>query len=498
MTKSPHIVIVGGGIAGLSAAFYLQKAARASDFPARYTLVERDARLGGKIVTDSVAVPGDGSGAFIVEGGPDSFLTQKPWGVQLAHDLGLDDQLMETNEARRKVYVLVNGKRHPLPDGLMLIVPTKFGPFARSPLLSPWGKLRMALDLCIPPRRDGADETLADFVRRRLGAEALDRIAEPLLAGIHNSESERQSLLATFPRFRALEEQHGSLIRGMLAQLRRASGSRDGQDRRSPFVTLRGGVANLVQALAAALDDRLLVGREVVAIEHEPRSAHPYRVRLDHGETLPTDAVILTLPAFAAAGLVAPFQPELAAGLKKIRYVTTGTITLAYRRAEIGEPLDGFGLLIPRSERRRINACTVTSTKFDHRAPAGYVLLRVFVGGSRNPDVVDLDDPALLALVRGELRDILGIAAEPVIARIYRWPNANPQYDLGHLDHVDALEAGCPHGLYLAGSAYRGVGIPDCVRQGQEVAERALQQLQRQAAPGERAEGSVASLLCEV
>lgn len=219
MIDYPHIVVVGGGISGLSAAFYLQKAARAAGLPLRYTLIERDARFGGKIQTDTIAVPG-AAGAFIVEGGPDSFITQKPWGMQLARDLGLEDQLMDTNEARRKVYVLVKGRLRPLPDGLMLVVPTRIVPFALSPLISPWGKLRMALDLLIPPRRDRMDETLADFIRRRLGTEALDRIAEPLMAGIHNSEAERQSLLATFPRFRAIEEKHGSLIRGMLAQRR--------------------------------------------------------------------------------------------------------------------------------------------------------------------------------------------------------------------------------------------------------------------------------------
>lgn len=239
-------------------------------------------------------------------------------------------------------------------------------------------------------------------------------------------------------------------------------------------MTLRGGVGDLVAALVAALEGPLLSGRAVAAIDYEPAAEHPYRVCLDDGAVLPADAVILTAPAFAAADLVAPFQPELAADLRRIRYVTTGTVSLAYRCADLDGRIDGFGLLVPRSERRRINACTMTSIKFDHRAPDDYALLRVFVGGSRTPDVVDLDDAALLALVRAELRDILGIAAEPVLARIHRWPRANPQYDLGHLDRVEALEARCPPGLLLAGSAYRGVGIPDCVSQGKQAADRAL------------------------
>jgi oxygen-dependent protoporphyrinogen oxidase len=365
---------------------------------------------------------------------------------------------------------------------MLLIVPTKLMPFALSPVISPIGKLRMALDLLIPPRRDSADETLADFVRRRLGAEALDKLAEPLLSGIHNAEAERQSLLATFPRLREIEQQHGSLIRGMIAQRRETQD----QERsslilgpsslvgRSPFVTLKGGIATLAGALVGALDGRLIAGQGVAALDHDPAAARPYRARIDGGETLEADAVILAAPAFAAADMVVPFQPALADGLRRIRYTASGTVSLAYRRSDVGELLDGFGLVIPRAERRRINAVTITSSKFAHRAPADAVLLRVFVGGSRNPDVPGLDDGALLDLARGELRGTLGVRAEPLWSRIYRWPRSNPQYDVGHLDRVGALEALCPAGLYLAGSAYRGVGIPDCARQGREAAEHVL------------------------
>jgi oxygen-dependent protoporphyrinogen oxidase len=477
-SEVPHVVIIGGGITGLSAAFYLERTARAAGAPVRYTLIERDDRFGGKIQTDTVV---GAAGGFIVEGGPDSFVVQKPWGVQLARDLGLGDQLIGTRDARHAVYVLVNGVPRAMPDGTMLIVPTRLMPFLLSPLLSVRGKLRMALDLFIPPRRDSADETLADFIRRRLGAEALDRLAEPLLAGIHSAEAELQSLLATFPRFRALEQQHGSLIRGMLAQ-RNGTKNHSGATRptgdSSPFVTLRGGVGELVRALLDRLDGRLIKGSGVAAIEHDPTAAAPYCVRLDNGEAIGADAVILTTPAFAAADLVASFQPALAAGLRQIRYVSTGTVSLAYRRADLGAALDGFGMVIPKSEGRRINALTMTSTKFDGRAPADCALLRVFVGGSRAPEAVELDDAALLALVRAELSDILGIAAEPLWSRIYRCPRANPQYDVGHLDRMDALEALLPPGLYLAGGAYRGVGIPDCIRQGQDAVVKAFAYLQ--------------------
>jgi protoporphyrinogen/coproporphyrinogen III oxidase len=495
-----HVVIVGGGIAGLSAAFYLERAARASGAPIRYTLIEHDERFGGKIQTDTIA---HDDGAFIVEGGPDSFVAQKPWGIQLARDLGLEDQLMSAKPARHSMYVLRKGRPQPMPEGMMLVVPTRMVPFAFSPLLSLRGKLRMALDMVIPPRRDGADETLADFIRRRLGTEALEILAEPLLAGIHSADPERQSILATFPRFRALEQQHGGLIRGMLAARpttndeRRTTNGRQGARGTkkqgeaviatlpvspspglsvlsSPFVTLQGGVGELVRALLEQLNGRLIAGQGVAALGYDQTAARPYRVRLDDGEVLDADAVIMAAPAFAAAELVAPFQPALAAALRAIRYVTTGTITLAYRNADLRRPLDGFGLVIPRGEGRRINALTMTSAKFAGRAPDGYTLVRAFVGGSRTPDVVELDDTALLALVRAELRDILGIAAAPQWSRIYRWPLANPQYDVGHLERMDALEQLQPPGLHLAGCAYRGVGIPDCIHSGQIAAEAAL------------------------
>ncbi len=469
MADIPHIVIIGGGITGLSTAYYLQKEAANTGRRASYTLIEREGRLGGKIQTEHV----DG---FVIEGGPDSFLAQKPWATQLAREIGLGDRLIGTNDDQRKVFVLHKGRLVPLPDGVMLIVPTRFMPFALSPLISPLGKLRMAMDLFIPPKRDGEDETLADFIRRRLGAEALDKIAEPLMSGIHNAESERQSILATFPRFRAIEEKYGSLIRGMLAARRQRPGPpANGSRPTSAFLTLRDGIGELVGALERALDGgTLLTGRSVEGIEYHPDASSPYRILLSGGEVLSADAVVLTTPAYVAASLVEPLAPKLAAGLRAIRYVSTGTISLAYRREEFSHPLDGFGFVIPKSENRRINACTWTSTKFRHRAPDDHVLLRVFVGGSRHPEVVDLPDDALLDLVREELRDIMHVTARPVLTRIYRWHQANPQYDVGHLERVAQLEAQCPPGMYLTGSAYRGVGIPDCVRQGQETATRVL------------------------
>jgi oxygen-dependent protoporphyrinogen oxidase len=483
----PHVVIIGGGLTGLSAGFYLSKAARANGAPLQYTIVERNTRLGGKVLTETISEPDQ----FIVEGGPDSFVAQKPAAIELARELGLGDQLMSANEARRTVYVLRNGKPCPMPDGMLLIIPTRFWPFIVSPLLSPLGKLRMGMDLLIPPRRDDGDETLADFIRRRFGSEALDRLAEPLMAGIHSAESERQSLMATFPRFRAMEQKYGSIIRGMLAARRmtKDEGRKTADERHktqdaqrtnassSPFMTLRGGIGTLVDALAARQDGRVITGAGVAKLAHDPHASPAYRILLTNGEELYADAVVLTTPSYTAADLMEPLRPALAHELRQIRHVSTATITLAYRRSEIGEPLDGVGVIIPPSERRRINACTITSTKFAHRAPDDYTLVRVFVGGSRTPESLRMDDPALVAMIRKELQDILGISAEPVFYRIYRWPDSNPQYDIGHLDRMTRIDALCPDGLYLIGSAYHGIGIPDCVKQGKDAASRILTQI---------------------
>ncbi|GAB4563261.1 MAG: protoporphyrinogen oxidase [Anaerolineae bacterium] len=467
----PRVLIIGGGIAGLSAAWHAEQLRTSTGLPLHWTLVERAPRLGGKIKTDRIE-------GFVIEGGPDSFLAQKPWAAELARQVGIGDQIMGTNEERRKVFVLQKGRLVPLPDGVMLIVPTRFLPFATSPLISPLGKLRMAMDLFIPPRRDGADETLAEFIQRRLGEEALDKIAEPLMSGIHNAESDRQSILATFPRFRQIEAKHGSLIRGMLAARRaRAVAGQDGAST-SPFQTLRDGMEALVDAVVARLPaDRLVVGRGVAGLERTDASTPRYRAILDDGRQIEADAVILAVPAYVAADLVRPFAPELARGLAQIRYVSTGTISLAFREADLPRPLDGFGFVIPRSEKRQINACTWTSSKFRHRAPNGYALLRVFFGGSRHPELMELDDAALIQIALNELRQIMGVTATPVLTRVFRWPQANPQYDVGHLDRVAQLEASCPPGVFLTGSAYRGVGVPDCVRQGRQALEDAAHYL---------------------
>lgn len=451
-----RVVIIGGGIAGLSAAWALQKQANIA-----ITVLERADRWGGKAYTERVD-------DFLIEAGPDSFLTQKPWALELAQELGLADHLININTTQRALYVLQRGRPLRMPDGVMLIAPTQLGPFLRSPLISPLGKLRMALDLVLPARSDPADETLAQFVRRRLGREAFDKIAEPLMSGIYNAEADRQSLLATFPRFRQIEQEHGSLIRGLIAS-RRATASRTATQ--GPFVSLRGGIGQLIEALTAQLraDLRLNVG--VTAI-------HPgYQLTLSDQTTIAADAVILATSAAVSADLVRPHAPIAAAELDRIRYLSTGTISLAFREADLPRQLDGFGLVVPISEQRPINAITIASLKFEGRAPKGYGLIRVFFGGARSPHTMDLADDALVQTIRAELAAILGITAPPLFHRIYRWIKANPQYDLGHLERVSAIERQLPPGIKVTGSAYRGVGLPDCVYQATLIAGQVIAEL---------------------
>ncbi len=493
-TSSKRVVVIGGGIAGLSAAYSLRENARANNIPLNISLFEAQNRLGGKIVTEHQ----DG---FTIEGGPDSVIRQKPWAEQLAKKLGIGSELIGTNDDRRKTFVLNHRRLTPLPDGVMLIVPTRIMPFVTSPLISWPGKLRMGMDLFLPRRRDDADESVADFVRRRLGQEALDKIAEPLMGGIHVSDPEMQSLLGTFPRFRKLEMEHRSLVLGMLAGKRkRGAGNhaspapgyngrnghngaaapgispRQASGPTSLFISLRGGLGRMVETLSGALTGEILRGTEAIALARTADGR--YQVQTSDGRTLAGDAAVLAAPAYVAGDLVEEIAPELAALLHSIRYVSTATISLGFRAGEAG-PLNGFGYVVPRREGRQVSACTWTSTKFDYRAPNDAILLRCFVGGPGKEELVDLTDEQLLAVARRELAEIMGLRAEPILARIYRWRKANPQYDVGHLDRVAQMQALCAAqpGLYITGSAYEGVGVPDCVRQGQQAAGRVVRDL---------------------
>jgi oxygen-dependent protoporphyrinogen oxidase len=461
-------VIVGGGIAGLAAAYRLMQAV--PDLAIR--LIESDSRLGGKIVTDRV----DG---FVIEGGPDTFLSHKPRGLGLCRELGLEDRLHGTNEKIRRTYVMHGNKLHELPEGLTGLIPSRFGPMAKTGLISPLGKLRMGLDYVIPPRSVNGDESLAAFVERRLGRELYDRLIEPLMSGIYAGDGEQLSLAATFPQLRQTELEHGGLIKGMLAAKQKAPAPRaTGVKKWAAFLTPTTGLAEIVEALEAKLRDvDVQLGRRVARVE----AASPgYNVILENGQTLHADAIIFATPAFATADLISQLDPQLAATLRAIPYVSTATVSVAYPLSDIPRPLDGYGYIIPRAEGRAILACTWTSTKFPHRAPEGFGLIRAFIGRAGQERALDGTDDDLIKLVRDELRRSLGITTPPLLHRVFRWPKAMPQYTLGHLDRlamIDGRLAAHP-GLFVAGNAYRGIGIPDCIASGEAAAEAALKFLQ--------------------
>ena len=454
-----HITIIGGGIAGLATAFYLEKKAREEGREIQYVLLERDDRWGGKIATEFV----DG---FLVEGGPDLLLTQKPAGIQLCKDLGLADRLIPTNNDRQRTFLVRDGKLVAFPEDFSL-VPSKFWPLVTSPLFSLCGKVRMGLEVFVPRRRDEGDESLASFIGRRLGKEAV-RIGGAMLAGIHSADAERLSMRGAFPMYVAMEQRYGSLIKGVRAMRRtRAKSS-------AMFQTPIGGLGEMVDTLVARLDGDL---RRGVAVGSVRKADGGFEV-VAGDEVIGTDAVVMATPAYVSADLVADFAPGLSLMLRGVRYVSTATVSLAYRKRDVEgqHDFEGFGFLSPKHEGRRITACTWVSTKLNFRAPDDGVLVRTFVGGTGREDLVALDDETMIAQSREELEDLMGLTADPVFARIFRWKRGRPQFDVGHLDRVAEMEhlAAQVGGLYLTGSAYRGSAIPDCIVQAVDTVDRIL------------------------
>lgn len=442
------VAIIGGGIAGLSAAYYAQGAGRS------YALLEKSNRWGGKVGTHIIETP---AGPVRCELAADGFITRKPWALELVNELGLSDSVIEVNDTDERIYVLVQGKLRPLPDGLHLLVPVKTLPFLMSSLLSPWGKLRVLAERFIPPKSDDTDESLADFVRRRLGDEALDRLAEPMLGGVYNAESDRQSILATFPNFRKLEREYGSLIRGMKAIRANQPPKRD----QSGLVSLRGGMGELTGALVDALSGDVRLGVGVDAIDCD---ADGYTLTLSDGGTLHSRALVMAADAPATANLLRDIAPDASDLLRGIRYEGVGSACLIYRAADIKHPMNAYGVVIPSSENRLIDGLQWATSKWADRAPADYRVIRVFFGGPHTRRTLSLPNDALFAVLRDELHTIMNIDAEPVARHITRYPAAYPQYDVGHLERVAGIQAALPDTIRVAGSAYHGVGLPDCIR----------------------------------
>jgi oxygen-dependent protoporphyrinogen oxidase len=424
-------------------------------------LFEASQRLGGKVGTEVVETE---HGRFLLEQGADSFLTQKPWALQLALELGLRNELIGTNDYQRNVFVLKNKRLVKMPDGTLLMVPTRFWPFATTGLISPWGKMRAGLDLLLPKKHDDLDESLSDFVRRRLGQEMLDYFAEPLLAGIYNGDPDKQSMQASFGQFVAIEKKYGSLIRGMLGAQKHKKPSEAGVPN-TIFVSFKNGMQTLVDALQNQLAHACHTNTKVLHITQTPERL--YELAIEGQPSVLARSVIVTIPAAHAAKLLN--SPDK---FNALRTTSSGCIYLAYKRSDVAHPLKGFGVVIPKIENRALNAVTWTSSKLDGRAPSNTVLLRVFFGGSKSPELVNRPD--IEAIARAELSDILGIQAPPILTRVHTYHHANPQYDVGHLARVQKLEQSMPPGLLLAGSSYRGVGLPDCVHQAGLAANKAI------------------------
>jgi oxygen-dependent protoporphyrinogen oxidase len=462
-----NVVVVGGGISGLAAAHRVIEVARERAAAVDLTLVESRDRLGGTIATELV----DG---FVVEAGPDSFLSEKPWALALCQRLGLERRLIGTDDRHRRVFVWFRGRLHPVPDGFQLLAPTRILPFLTSGLFSPAGKLRMALDLVLPRGGHGDDESLGGFVRRRLGAQALERIAQPLVAGIYTADPDDLSLAATMPRFLELERRERSLILGLARAARRAPRPGTSGARFSLFVSLKAGMGELVEALAGRLPAGAVhLKQRVMGLE---RAGTRWRVGLVDGPPIEADHVILATEAHAASRLLRYVDPPLAELLQLVTYAGSVTVSLGYRRADVPHPLDGFGFVVPRREGRDLLACTFSSVKYAGRAPEGHVLLRCFLGGALNAGLLERDDDELVRRAREALRSALGIAAEPRLTRLARHPASMPQYAVGHLARVETIERGAAAlpGLHLAGSGYRGVGIADCVRAAEAAADTAV------------------------
>ena len=464
-TTPRRIAVAGGGISGLAAAHRLVELDHTLDV----VLLESGSRLGGVLST----VHHDG---FQVEQSADNFITTVPWGVDLAKRLGMADELMQTNPRHRQTYVVCRGRLAKLPDGFLMMAPTRLWPLALTPILSPLGKLRAAMEYFIPPRRSEEDESMASFVRRRLGREAFDRLVEPLVSAVYAADMEKLSVQATLSRFRDMEREHGSLIRAMRQQVKsRRKMKHESGARYSMFVTLRRGLASMVEAIAARLPEGTV--RRGTSVERLQRqSTGRWALSLGDGTREQFDAVILATPAHAAAQLLQPVDTELAGLLSGIEHSGTAIVSVGYERGQIAHPLDGMGVVVPGVEKSPILACSFSSQKYAHRAPEGKVLLRVFVGGARRPELAEMDDNALRPLVLDDLARLLGIRGEPVFSSIAHWPRTMPQYHVGHKQLVERIMGRVSQlpGIELTGNAYRGVGIPDCIDGGEQAARRVL------------------------
>ncbi len=455
-----RIAIVGGGIAGVSAAYYLEKARRQGS-ELEWVLFEKSGRLGGVIRTEYR----DG---FILEAGPDSFLSVKPEASELCRELGLAGEIIHSNDFQRKTYILVQGRLVPIPDGLQFMVPTRVLPMVTTPLFS-WGtKLRMLRELFASSGNDArnGDESVGDFVRRHFGQEMVDRVAEPLLAGVYGGNAHSLSIRAVLPRFAEMEQREGSLVRATLKARKAATATAAAPQ--PLFTSLRRGMQQLVDALLAALPASCLRLQQPVLSLHGENSQ--WQVRTSAGSQN-FDAVLLALPAPLAATLLSEVAANSAAKLEAIQYTSSAAVLLACRTADLPP---GFGFLVPASEGRKMLACTFVHKKFSSRAPEGAALLRCFFSSARLPNLMDYSEDELKGFARQELKEILQVDLQPEFTCVFRWRYGLPQYHTGHLERTAEIEAGIKQmpGLHLIGNSLHGIGVPDCIRSARIGVER--------------------------
>jgi protoporphyrinogen/coproporphyrinogen III oxidase len=476
ISRSPRIAVAGAGLSGLAAAHRLIELQSRAGSPCEVTVFEAGDRLGGIVGTRDIA-------GYRIETGADSFITNKPWALDLCRRLGLESRLIPTDARFRRSLVLRNGRPVEVPEGFQLLAPVKVSALWRSPIFSTLGKLRMALEYVLPRGATNGDESLAHFVRRRFGAEALERLVQPMVVGIYTSDPEKLSLRATMPRFLEMEQQYGSVIRGLKHQARRsadsdptASGARYGL-----FATPEAGISELVDRLADKVQSAASVrlNSRIIAVRQERDDG--FQIQSAGGAAETFDAIVLALPTYCVAELIGGFAPKAAELLNRIEYASTAIVVSGHKLDDVRHPLDAFGLVVPMIERRRILAVSFTSRKFPGRAPEGCVQMRTFVGGAMQPELVNCSDDEILELVRGELESILGVTWRPDFAVVARWMRSMPQYLVGHLDLVAEIEREMqpfPR-LALAGHAYRGVGIPDSIHSGEQAAERIFESVTR-------------------
>lgn len=466
-----RVAVIGGGISGLAAAHYLRELSAEAGQSVDVQLYETNDRLGGTIHT----IEQDG---FLMEAGPDSFITQKPAGLALCQLLGIDGDLIQTNPECRRTLIVYKGQLHPIPEGFLMLAPTRLLPFITSKLFSWSGKLRMGMDLILPRKQHGVegDESLASFVRRRFGTEALERIAQPLVGGIYTADPEKLSLRTTMPRFLELEAKYRSLILGMRAGIKMMkSTGRDAGARYSLFVSFPKGMTYLVEKIAS----RLPVGSIHIgaAVTRVTRDSDTWRMERHQAPAATADAVILACPSYASAEMVRHFDRLLADDLASIEYASAAVMSMAFDTDQVTRKLDGFGFVVPDIEKRSLIATTFSSIKFAGRAPDGKVLMRAFLGGAMAPEVYHMDDEALREAVVRDLRDLIGIKGEPAFTRLYRWPRSMPQYPVGHLDRVKRIHQQLTNhpSLAVAGNAFGGIGIPDCIQSGESAAKEIIE-----------------------